>query len=136
MNKQDLLFLNRGKLIARLAFGGMMIPHGVTKLQKWMQGGEVIFPDPIGLGPEFSLSLTIFAELLCAIFIVIGLFTRWSSIPPMITMMVAAFVIHADDPWSRKEFALLYLAGFLVILLLGPGKYSIDQMIKNRKVNK
>jgi putative oxidoreductase len=42
-------------------------------------------------------------------------------------MLVAAFIVHLDDPFKRKELALLYLVGFLVVLLMGPGKYSLDK---------
>ena len=46
--------------------------------------------------------------------------------PPVITMLVAAMVIHGADPFAKKEFALLYFFGFLAITLLGAGKYSLD----------
>jgi putative oxidoreductase len=42
-------------------------------------------------------------------------------------MLVAAFIVHLDDPFKRKELALLYLVGFLIVLLMGPGKYSLDK---------
>jgi putative oxidoreductase len=45
----------------------------------------------------------------------------------MATMLVAAFIVHLDDPFKRKELALLYLVGFLIVLLMGPGKYSLDK---------
>jgi len=45
----------------------------------------------------------------------------------MATMIVAAFIVHLDDPFKRKELALLYLVGFLIVLLMGPGKYSLDK---------
>jgi putative oxidoreductase len=42
-------------------------------------------------------------------------------------MLVAAFIVHLDDPFKRKELALLYLVGFLIVLLMGAGKYSLDK---------
>jgi putative oxidoreductase len=45
----------------------------------------------------------------------------------MATMLVAAFIVHLDDPFKRKELALLYLVGFLIIFLMGPGKYSVNK---------
>jgi putative oxidoreductase len=42
-------------------------------------------------------------------------------------MSVAAFIVHFDDPFKSKELALLYLAGYLIIFVIGPGKYSIDK---------
>ncbi len=131
--QQEAIFLDRARLLARLGFGGMMIPHGYSKMMDALGPGEIAFADPIGLGPEFSLFLTIFAELLCALFVVIGFKTRWASVPPIITMMVAAFVIHGNDPWNKKEFAMLFLVGFFLTFLMDSGKYSVDQLIKNLK---
>jgi putative oxidoreductase len=65
-----------------------------------------------------------------------GLFTRLSVIPLIITMLVAAFVAHAGDPFSSKEPALLYLIPYLALLFSGPGKFSLDFYISrllNRK---
>ena len=115
------------KLILRLGLGGFMLTHGWPKLEKLISTGEFKFGDPIGLGPEVSLIATIFAEFVCSVLIILGFKTKLAAVPLMITMLVAAFVVHADDPFGRKEKALLFLVGFLVVFLLGPGKYSLDQ---------
>ncbi len=115
-----------GKLLLRVAFGGMMIPHGVSKLDRLENGFSAIkFADPIGLGQEASLILTILVEIGCSAMIILGVNTRWFLIPLMITMFIAAFVVHGADPFSKKEKALLYLAGYLAIFLLGSGRYSL-----------
>jgi len=51
----------------------------------------------------------------------------------IITMAVAAFIVHGGDPFfmqgaenGSKEPAMLYLIGFLGIYLLGSGRYSLD----------
>jgi putative oxidoreductase len=49
------------------------------------------------------------------------------AIPPAITMLVAGFIVHSADPFGTNEKAFLFLAFFIVILLLGPGKFSIDK---------
>lgn len=116
-----------GKLILRIGFGGFMLTHGIPKMMKLFAGGEIQFADPIGLGAAASLILTVFAEVICAALIVVGFKTRWATIPLIITMIVAAFVVHADDPFGKKEFALLYAVGYLAISLLGAGKYSVDK---------
>ena len=96
-------------------------------MMKLFAGGEIQFADPIGLGATASLVLTVFAEVICAAAILVGFKTKWASIPLIFTMLVAAFVVHADDPFGKKEFALLYAVGYLAISLLGAGKYSIDR---------
>lgn len=115
-----------GKLILRLGLGAFMLGHGYPKLMKLFAGGEIQWADPIGLGPTTSLILAVFAEFVCSILLIVGFKTQWASIPLIITMFVAAFIVHADDPWGKKEFALLYAIGFIAIALIGPGKYSLD----------
>ena len=43
------------------------------------------------------------------------------------TMFVAAFIVHINDPFSRMEKAILFLAVFMALMLIGPGKYSLDK---------
>lgn len=122
-----------GLLVLRLGAGGfMMFAHGWGKLSGFSEYKEM-FPDPIGLGSSLSLGLAVGAEFFCALAIVIGLFTRFASIPLVITMLVAALVVHADDPFQKKELALMYLVPFISLLLTGPGKFSVDHIFLKRE---
>ena len=121
-------FVDISLLLVRIAAGGFMFTHGFGKLQK-LVNGNFEFGDPIGLGPEISLGLTVFAEILCAFFILIGLFTRIAAIPLMITMLVAVFIVHADHDFGKKELALFYLINYFVLFLSGAEKYSLDRLI-------
>jgi putative oxidoreductase len=47
-------------------------------------------------------------------------------------MLVAAFIVHGDDPFQKKELALLFLTPFLALLLAGPGRFSLDAVIGRR----
>jgi len=122
MNNQSDL----GKLVLRIGFGGFMLTHGIPKLMKLFAGGEIQFADPIGLGATASLVLTVFAEVICAAMILVGFKTKWATVPLIITMIVAAFIVHGADPFGKKEFALLYAVGYLAIGMIGAGKYSVD----------
>lgn len=122
-------YTNLASLILRLSFGGMMLTHGWGKFNRLISG-NLSFGDPIGIGEAPSLVLAVIGEFICPILLMIGYKTRISSIPPAITMLVAAFIVHADDPWGKKEFPLLYFFGFLVIFLLDSGKYSLDWKLK------
>ena len=118
-----------GLLILRIASGGMMlVAHGWGKLLAFSEksGG---FPDPLGIGSETSTAMAIFAEVVCALAIILGLFTRVAAMPLVVTMLVAALIVHGDDPFQKKEFALVYALPFLTLIFTGAGKYSIDGAI-------
>ncbi|WP_296705949.1 DoxX family protein [Algoriphagus sp.] len=127
------LFKNIGKLAIRLATGGMMLTHGIPKIGRLFGEGPVKFHDPFGLGPEISLGLAVIAEVICTILVMVGFKTRIATIPLMLTMLTAAFYAHADDPFGTKEKPLLFLVLFVAILIMGPGKFSIDSRIKSKK---
>lgn len=103
----------------------MVAAHGWGKLTNFSEKSSQ-FADPLGVGSETSLALAIFAEVFCAVAVAIGLFTRVAAIPLVITMFVAAFAIHIDDPFQKKEFALLYAIPFLALMFTGAGRFSID----------
>ncbi len=119
-------------LILRIVFGGLMfINHGLPKFEK-LGKTPIKFPDPLGVGSEISLYLTLFSEGLCSVLLVLGLFSRWVSLPLLFTMGMAAFYIHLSDPLDSKEASLTYLAAYLIILAFGPGKFSLDKLIRPR----
>lgn len=115
-----------GLAFFRISMSMMMLTHGLPKFQKLI-AGNFEFGDPIGIGATPSLFLAVIGEFICPILVIVGYKTRLASIPVIITMLVAAFIAHSDDPFSSKEKALLYLVSFVTIALLGPGKFSIDK---------
>ena len=120
-------------LIMRVCIAAFMMTHGWPKLNKLLEGGEIQFADPIGLGPVFSLILVVFAEFFCSILIAIGLGTRLASIPLIIAMFVAAFITHGAHEFGRKEMALLYLLFYLAFFIIGSRKYSLDYLLMKRR---
>lgn len=115
-----------GLALLRILPSAFLITHGIPKFQK-MIGGDFEFGDPIGIGAAPTLFLAVLAEFVCPILVIVGFKTRWAAILPAITMLVAAAIVHASDPFGKKEKALLFLVIFIAIILLGPGKYSIDR---------
>jgi putative oxidoreductase len=126
LNQEALHFM---LLILRVGIASFMIVHGYQKLGMLTAGGEIQFGDPIGVGTTASLYLAVFAEFFCSIFLLLGFATRLATIPLIITMIVAVFVVHAADGFDKKEMGLHYLLAYVFLLVSGPGKYSIDQMI-------
>lgn len=116
-------------LLLRLAAGVFMLTHGVGKVSTLFGDEPIAFADPIGIGETPSLILAAFAEFLCSVFLIFGFVTRLAAIPLLITMLVAAIIVHADDEFGRKELPLLYAVIFLSIALAGAGKISTDHWI-------
>ena len=116
-------------LAVRLIFGILLMNHGI---QKWTNFQELsaVFPDPLGVGSPLSLGLAIFGELACSMAFIIGFLYRLAMIPMVFTMAVAFFVIHGNDPFATKELAFVYLVVFILMYIIGPGKFAVDRWIR------
>jgi putative oxidoreductase len=121
-------------LLTRAGVAALMLTHGIPKLLMLLSGAPIQFPPVMGMSPELSLGLAVFAEVVCSVLILTGFATRLATIPLIITMLIAVTLIHAADPLAIKEPALLYLLAFIVLLFAGSGKYSIDYLL-SRKTN-
>jgi putative oxidoreductase len=119
-------------LILRAGIAGLMLSHGIPKLNTLLAGGAIQFPDPLGVGVTASLSLAIFAEVICSLLLFIGLAVRLAVIPLMITMLIAVLVIHGDDGLKEQEPGLHYLLAYIVLLFAGGGAVSVDKLISGR----
>ncbi|WP_437185770.1 DoxX family protein [Planctomicrobium sp. SH668] len=118
-----------GLLVLRASLGIMMLAgHGLTKFMKFSELSES-FPDPLGVGHRTSLILAIFSEVVCSALLVLGVATRFVVIPLITTMLIALVKVHGADPWSAKELAAVYLAGFVTILICGGGRLSLDGLV-------
>ncbi len=128
--------VNISLFILRVVIGIFMLTHGIGKFEKlFLSDGPIQFADPLGVGAVVTLALVVFAEFFCSIFLILGLGTRIAGITLFINMIIIAFIIHANDGFGKQEFALLYALPYLMITLLGAGKYSIDYlMMKTKKL--
>ncbi len=117
-------------LILRVVTALMIfINHGWVKIISFEKSFHN-FPDPIGISNEASYILIVFAELFCSVLLIFGLFTRYAVIPLIIAMLVAVFIVHGNDVFAQQELGILYLIPFIVLLVSGPGKYSLDAKFK------
>ena len=123
-----------GLLILRIAPAFVMAyAHGWGKLIGFGEkSGD--FYNFLGLGSEFSFALVVFAEFICSILILLGLFTRFAAIPLIITMVVVLFDVKAGKSINEIEVPLLYMIIFVTLLFTGAGKYSLDYMIWGKPV--
>jgi putative oxidoreductase len=126
-------------LFLRVSIGLMMlIGHGLPKLQGFAKMKNE-FPVPSLpllnlMSPPVSLMACIGGELIASALLILGLMTRPAAFVFCFTMVIAAFEMHAGDPWfsragASKELALMYLIPGIAILLAGAGNYSLDSVI-------
>ena len=120
---------NVAMLVLRVTAASLAIAHGYDKLVHFAEKKDS-FMNFMGIGSGISLSLVVFAEFFCAILLAIGIFSRLVVIPLIIVMSVALFQAHNFDVFATGEKAALFLACFITILLCGPGKISVDGMMK------
>lgn len=117
-------------LLFRVAFGILFLLHGIDKMSNFqllVQG----YPSVLGLGSYMTLVITIFCEFCCSLFLIVGLLVRIMVFPMILAMGVAFFDIH-DAMMPEGELSLLYFIVFILLYLVGPGRYSLDYLIDRR----
>lgn len=118
---------NAGMLILRLAGGILLMKHGYDKLVNF-DGTAQSMPSLFGIGKTTTAVLVIFSEFFCALFVALGLFTRLAVVPIIFNMAYIVFVLKRGDAFNEGHLASVFLAIFISILLMGPGKISVDGM--------
>lgn len=121
--------VNVALLVTRIAIGGLMLLHGLPKMEMLFSGEPIQFASVFGMGETISLALAVFAEVFCSLFILIGLGTRLATLPLIVTMLTAVLLIHRNDPFANQEMGLLYLLMYVVLLIMGSGKISLDAVL-------
>jgi putative oxidoreductase len=116
---KTLTFEGLAPLLLRLYLAPVMIQAGWNKLSHFQDTADWFGSPDYGLGLPFPVvmaSLAISAELIGGLFILIGLATRWASIPLMFTMLVAAFSVHWPNGWAAIADASSWLSDGTIFL--------------------
>lgn len=130
-------YRDAGLLVVRLGFGlGFLFYHGWGKLtggpERWAGVGSAIENLGIGFGHTFFGFMAAFSESIGGLLIALGLFFRPVCALLWFTMVVAAINHYASDRGSPAH-AMKNSFLFLGLLFVGPGKYSLDAMINQKR---
>jgi putative oxidoreductase len=121
-----------GKLILRLAVGGMMLLHGIGKIKGGVGGiGDMLAAKGL---PELMAYGAYVGEVLAPVLIIVGFFTRPAALLLVINMVTAIVLAHSADilkldPQSGGwviELQMFYLLGALALMFLGAGRFSLS----------
>jgi putative oxidoreductase len=116
-------------LLIRLTFGSLIIVnHGLAKIEK-LTNPPVKFIEFLGMSPEISLGLTVFAEVICGALLILGLATRFAALTLVINFFVIVFVVKAASPIGDLELPVMFFIAYCVLVITGPGKFSVDYLI-------
>jgi putative oxidoreductase len=104
----------------------LLAVHGIPKALHFQHELGVI-EDPFGLGSLLTLSLAIFAEVLCPVFIILGVLTRWATLPILFLLAVSVIWVHPEWSLGEGQFAWLLMIVFSTILIAGPGRLALGR---------
>lgn len=128
-----------GLLILRIGIGiSFIFVHGLPKMiggpERWEKLGGAMGSLGINFAPLFWGFMAAITEFGGGLLLLVGLFTRSTSVFLAFTMLVAAMRhLTAMDPWGRVFHPIEIMVVFIAFIFLGAGKYSIDAMIARKR---
>jgi len=125
-------YIHKALLLYRVIISLLFVfGYGLKKL-KMLINGEDFFYSFLGFGSDITLLLASIGELIAPIFIIIGYKTRFFTALPLFMMFIVVLDVKSGEPFESYQTALLYLISLSIIIIAGPGKYSIDNYIKGK----
>ncbi|MBC7846923.1 MAG: DoxX family protein [Flavobacterium sp.] len=103
----------------------LIIVHGLKKIGVGVMQAEMI-PNPMGLPEVLNSVFAISANIVFPLFIIVGFFTRVAIVPVLAVTLTGYFVVHGSDSLLEKDVPFMYSVSYLLLFILGAGKYSID----------
>lgn len=120
-----------GLLVLRVWLGlDLFFRHGLEKIMHFSQMAAH-FPDPVHIGPRLSLAFALLSDGICSLLVVLGLATRLAALIIVINLAVAFTLVHHFALSGRfsGELPFVFLGGFLAVLIVGPGRFSVDRNV-------
>lgn len=118
-----------GKLILRLTLGILLLFHGWSKITGGV--GFIVGLLQDNSLPGFLAYLVYLGEVLAPLLLLAGAYTRIAAALAIGNMVVAILLVHMGQLFTLNEtggwgveLQAFYLMTAVVVLILGPGKYS------------
>lgn len=123
---------NTALLLGRLWFGLVMaFSHGWSKFSDLTVFNGKVAKMGFFL-PEITGTFAATSEFIGGILIACGLFFRPAVFSLLVTMLAAAFFVHAGDPFGKREYALSFCVVCVMFLCSGPGRFSVSAWWRSR----
>lgn len=117
----------------RVIFGALLVYHGTSKV---FEGFDKMAQDLAMLGwplPWLQAMLAAYIEFAGGVVIMVGLLTRPALLAVIAQFTIIVFIYSANDPFPKKEKALVFLIIAVLLFLVGPGRYSVDARLFETK---
>lgn len=129
-------YTNLGRLFLRLFVGIMFMQFGIRQIIDFQHLCDH-FPAILGMDSTTTLIVMTCIELICSTFIMFGFLTRFMTLPPFISMIVAEYYLLQKFgeatyllDWQQQGYLpIMFLGIFFFIMLVGPGKISVDYFL-------
>lgn len=109
----------------------LIYAHGLKKIGIGVAEAEQV-PNPLHLPEMINNVFAISANIFFPILVMLGFFTRLSVLPILAVTLTGYFVLHFHDAPLMKDAPFMYSLSYLLILFLGPGRYSLDYYLFKR----
>lgn len=121
---------NLGRLVLRLMLGGLLLFHGVAKLQHGVDG---IVERVAGTGLPASLGYLVYVgEVLAPVLLILGLWTRLAALIVAANMVIAVLLAHAAQLGElgrsggyALELQMFYFFTAVAVMFLGGGRFAV-----------
>ncbi|WP_339533156.1 DoxX family protein [Pseudomonas mucidolens] len=105
----------------------LLVVHGLPKVLNWHAELGLI-EDPLHLGATLTLSFAVFAEVLCPLLIILGLYARLACLPVLAVLLVSVVLVHPEWSLADGQFAWLMIIIFGGLAMAGPGPLRVDRL--------
>ena len=121
-----------GLLFMRVSVSLLLLHvHGLPKLMHWSVEVQRI-EDPFGLGGTLTLGLAVFAEVICPVLLILGVWARLACLPILAVLAVTVLFVHPEWSLEQGQFAWLLMILFAGLAITGPGPLVIGKALHKR----